>query len=273
MSFILQALHKAEHERDKGVEPPITTAHETVTATAQPRHWAYLALALGGAATIGIYLGITQFGPASEAENNPSAIMDSATTSTKESSPYSEPPTSKAPIQGTETQPVSSIMVKPTNHTEAERPAGNMRLHTMADRANTNSSDLRRGLDELPPEENALDPGSRQPNTTTEPDIFSSTASMPAHEILQPESALPGKQYTTIPILQNLAKAVRSQLPPLELNIHVYSPTPSRRFVYINSRRYSEGAEVTAGITIEEITSDGVILNHQGILFRLVLES
>ncbi len=62
------------------------------------------------------------------------------------------------------------------------------------------------------------------------------------------------------------------QLADLHLDIHVYSATPSERFVFINMSRYKEYATLTEGPEIREITSDGVILEHLGTLFLLPRE-
>lgn len=62
------------------------------------------------------------------------------------------------------------------------------------------------------------------------------------------------------------------QLPDLHLDIHVYSTTPSERFVFINMSRYKESATLTEGPGIQEITPEGVILDHLGTRFLLPRE-
>lgn len=59
---------------------------------------------------------------------------------------------------------------------------------------------------------------------------------------------------------------------PMHLDIHVYSTTPAERFVFINTRRYAEGAQLTEGPQIEEITPEGVVLNENGQRFLLTRE-
>jgi general secretion pathway protein B len=60
-----------------------------------------------------------------------------------------------------------------------------------------------------------------------------------------------------------------TNLPDLRLDIHVYSPMPAERFVYVNMRKYAEGQALSEGPAVERITSDGVVLNQQGIRFLL----
>jgi hypothetical protein len=62
------------------------------------------------------------------------------------------------------------------------------------------------------------------------------------------------------------------QLADLHLDIHVYSATPSERFVFINMSRYKEQATLAEGPEIREITPEGVILEHFGTRFLLPRE-
>lgn len=80
-------------------------------------------------------------------------------------------------------------------------------------------------------------------------------------------------EYLSAPIFQNLPTSTKSQLPDLELNIHVYSTDPGKSFVFINSKRYREGAKIGNDIILEKIIPTGVVLRHQNTLFRLVIKT
>ena len=58
----------------------------------------------------------------------------------------------------------------------------------------------------------------------------------------------------------------------LHLDIHVFSTSPSDRFVFINMNRYKEGATLDEGPRIAEITPEGVILEYTGMRFLLPRE-
>lgn len=60
-----------------------------------------------------------------------------------------------------------------------------------------------------------------------------------------------------------------SSIPELHLDIHVYATTPAERFVFINMRKYREGGQTPEGTRIERITRDGVVLNHRGVRFLM----
>jgi general secretion pathway protein B len=73
----------------------------------------------------------------------------------------------------------------------------------------------------------------------------------------------------TLPTINELTTTGAQALPELHLDVHVYSTRPAERFVYVNMRKYHEGATLEEGPTIERIRRDGVILNYQGLRFLL----
>jgi len=71
------------------------------------------------------------------------------------------------------------------------------------------------------------------------------------------------------PWLSSLPQAFRSSLPPLAVNIHVYSPDQSQRILYINNRPVQQGERIEGGVVVEEIVHDGVVLQYRGQRFKL----
>jgi general secretion pathway protein B len=72
-----------------------------------------------------------------------------------------------------------------------------------------------------------------------------------------------------VPFLRNMPAEFQQELPPLVVNIHVYTPDESQRILYINNRQYRRGDEVDGGILVEEIVPDGVVLRYRGQHFKL----
>jgi len=62
------------------------------------------------------------------------------------------------------------------------------------------------------------------------------------------------------------------QLPDLRIDIHVFSDKPDDRFVFINMVKHREQSQLAEGPVVREITTDGVILQHQGRTFLLPRE-
>jgi general secretion pathway protein B len=61
-------------------------------------------------------------------------------------------------------------------------------------------------------------------------------------------------------------------LPELHIDIHVYAEDPAERFVFINMKKHRENSRLDEGPVVAEITTDGVILKHQGSTFLLPRE-
>jgi general secretion pathway protein B len=72
-----------------------------------------------------------------------------------------------------------------------------------------------------------------------------------------------------LPSISEISLTGAQALPELHLDVHVYATKPSDRFVYINMRKYHEGATLQEGPTLERIRRDGVVLNFQGLRFIL----
>lgn len=72
-----------------------------------------------------------------------------------------------------------------------------------------------------------------------------------------------------LPTAEQLVAQGKLSLPPLRVDIHVFSENIAERFVFINMRKYTEGAQLSEGPRVEEITSEGVVLSQGGLRFML----
>ena len=77
------------------------------------------------------------------------------------------------------------------------------------------------------------------------------------------------KPEEVLPSISEVNLSGDQALPDLHLDVHVYATKPAERFVYINMRKYREGATLQEGPTLERIRRDGVILNFHGVRFVL----
>jgi general secretion pathway protein B len=91
---------------------------------------------------------------------------------------------------------------------------------------------------------------------------------------LSPASVTP----TTSPAAGSSAGA--GQSPPtknealeLRLSLHSYSTDPKSRLVRIDDRTVKEGDTLATGVTVEEITPDGVIINNKGSKVHLKVQN
>jgi general secretion pathway protein B len=114
------------------------------------------------------------------------------------------------------------------------------------------------------------------PASTSPPAVRRPSADNAARPLAQtsmppkrPPPPPPGADGGPIPLLSAMPAEFQDRLPPMEVNIHVYSPDPEQRILYINNRSYRQGEEVTGGAVVEEVVPEGVVLYHDGQRFRL----
>jgi general secretion pathway protein B len=116
----------------------------------------------------------------------------------------------------------------------------------------------------LSSEANADDPG----ETLDLPPVPMKSEAPAAVAETMPANARPAATPAA-PLLRQLPAAVAGALPPLNLDLHVYSPVAAQRFVIINGQRLREGGTLREGMQVEAITPTGVVLTHQGTRFML----
>lgn len=81
----------------------------------------------------------------------------------------------------------------------------------------------------------------------------------------EPQADIQAAQATRLPTLNQLLGQGRlMNLPALSVDLHVYAARKEDRFVFINLAKYQEGQRLKEGPLVEEITTDGVILQYQG---------
>lgn len=68
--------------------------------------------------------------------------------------------------------------------------------------------------------------------------------------------------------MSELPPAIQQEIPPMSISVHAYSPRSSDRMVSINDRMLREGGNVPPGLTLDEITPDGMVFSYKGYRFR-----
>jgi len=247
MSFILDALRKSEHQRQKQAGPALAELPAAVPKQAS-NPWATgaIVLLLVNLLVIGFML----------LRNSGSESPEQATVETRhEAADANEAPVPPGP--GVSRAPPPP-MLRPAEERPGSRPESSSLRDQIAPpeppqpepamagtppggpaivrrSAPTGGSVTYQTLEEV-------DPGYSNPDTS-------------------PEKALPRiDEMSTL-----------GGLPDLQLQLHVYSTVPKDRFVFINGQKYKDGDTLQEGPLVEQITSDGVILSMNG--HRFVLSS
>jgi len=271
MSFILDALRKSEHDRQRQAGPGLA---EVPIAPAKTRRnfWATAAVALLIVNLIGIGVLLLRRAsheapaavPVSAAPAAPAAPAP-APAAAPVQVPASAPPSSQAALTRTLPQPVlqrsraAPASPQGRNPLESEISGGSQNLEDgMAARA-------------------ASVPGGppavhRTPAATTigggvryEAIPESTIARAVAAETQAPPPA--SAQHSGLPNADEVMAS--GGMPKLHLDLHVYSVRPQERFIFVNSHKYREGDTLQEGPVVEQITQTGAVLDYRGSRFLL----
>lgn len=252
MSFILDALRKSEHERQRQSGPVLV---EVAAAAPKPKSnpWATAALALllVNLVAIGVLL-LVRSGDAPPAEptvqSTPAAVTGGAAMQAPPPMPTSAPP----PVPPPMLRPAEAVGPATRNPLEEEITGYSPGMeYEAAARAAA-----------PPPGPPAVVAAPHRGGTVVYeslPDAGTLTAAGP------PRPA--GSASRNMPTADDVTAS--SGLPELRLELHVYSNRPQDRFVFINGAKYREGETTQEGAAVEEITSDGVVMSARGNRFLL----
>ena len=236
MSFILDALRKSEHERQRQTGPALV---ETPVATPKPKSnvWATAAIALLVVNLVAIGLLLLY---KSRDEPTVSTAADTKQPARVDAAPPTVAPAAQVAVTQTLPQPVAPPPVAPP---PMLRPA----------------------------EEALAAPGTRNPLegevSSSGPSMDYEAAARAAEPPPGPPAVVPTQRTSNLPTADEFA--ARAGLPEMRLELHVYSTNPQQRFVFINGRKYQQGDSTQEGATVDEVTPDGVILNARGNRFLL----
>lgn len=61
----------------------------------------------------------------------------------------------------------------------------------------------------------------------------------------------------------DLPETIRSQIPRLHLDVHVYSEETQKRYVMIELQKYHEQERINADLVLEQVLPDGVVFRFQ----------
>jgi general secretion pathway protein B len=235
MSFILDALRKSEHDRQRATGPGIADMRPGVPRSRFPL-WA-VAIAALLLVNIAVVLVLVLRNPDAHAAQ----AMDRLAVATA--------PDTAAPTE----QPAAA---PPAQNPPAASPP-----------ATTGA--------QAAPTPNVTSDAGGEPATVPEPASTSQFPAPTAPATADPQLHTPASPagdepeiFESLPTLSDLG-AQGSQIPELHLDIHVYAARPAERFVFLNMHKYREGGQTPDGTVVERITRDGVVLRHRGVRFTI----
>ena len=245
MSLILEALRRADSERERGAVPglhaqPVPAFSTEAPTQARARPWLWIAIVAGA-----LVLAALAWVIAGRDAPRQAAVPVIA------QSPAAPPPAPVAPsIPPAATAAAASAASAPAPTAAAAPPP-------------------RAGAPEAQPvAEPAPWPAPESSRRAATPDIAAAQAtSKQEAKAGQPVSATAAEQPIT-PRSQ-LPENVRSQLPPLAVGGSIYSASAPDRSVIIDGRLYRENDRLTADLTLEQIRPRSAVLRYKGYRFEV----
>lgn len=264
MSYILDALRKAERERNLGRVPTLEDVTQAPFARAAPSpargRLLFAALILG--LLLLAYLSYVYFRPGPAISVDPlvpaatiAPVQQTAPASAEESASSPRAPADEADTAldpDTELSALDQLM-------EDEPPP-----RTLARISRTREP---AGQAEEEFFEIQADPApvaTMVPDSIPKPPVAALAVSVP----VPPPAATPPVPVPAAPtgpvLLRDMASDYRSTFPPIRIDVHVHDADPARRWMLINGKKYLEGSVLAEGPRVVQITAEGTVFDYRG---------
>ena len=233
MSYILDALNRADAERERGAAPGLHTRHQVPAATpptALASRPLWLATAVGMALLV-LGLGVWLW----PAPGKPPAAPLPSTSIT---APIAPTPMAPAAVPAAPAAPVTVLV--PVPDAVALMPTPNA-------------------------------PGTAQAVTSpaSKPVTPAHTATSTPKPPAAASAAAPAAPVAT-PLLAELPSVLRSQVSKITITGSVYSDNPAQRLLLVNNLVLPQGGQITPDLKVEEIQPRSSVFNYKGTRFRVM---
>lgn len=239
MSYILDALKKAEHDRIIGQVPGIGSEHEPVARSGPGRWiWLFMSVLLVNAVLLAVLLW-----PDMSSTPSVHAVAPSADRFAQGPQPMPQPVTALPSPAAVATVPPQQVIEPPDTPPLAAAPTARPL----------------RPLVPLP-----------EPESSDTVETLSAEAAGSGGHVMTTSRPPVAAANNNLPVWPQISSQLLSELNgSLHLDVHVYSHDPAERFVMINMRKYRTGEKLQEGPLVDDITPDSVILSLHGQRFRM----
>lgn len=273
MSYILDALRKAEQQRDLGQVPGLATEHEPPRRARQwPWPWILAALLTVNILLLAWFLVVVRDAdapvapaPSTQTEPRP-APVDAAATRPADVPLAPREDEAADRHAGSTAEPPAPAGMPPVAPPQPQPRTASTPAEPAASAAPVVSQGDTRPLIPLPlPPAPAVQPAGQAPATAAMP-----TVGQRPEPVAAPAQTPARPQQPVLPVYPLIDDALYARIQGrLVLNMHVYSANPDGRFVLLNMKKYNEGDRLFEGPTLERITEEGVVLSMDGQRFRI----
>jgi general secretion pathway protein B len=259
MSYILDALKKAERDRPAATVPTVETVHQPPAAPAR-RPWPWIA-AVVVLVNAGLLILLMRSGPMRSTEipaSLPVTPVASAPATVAEQGVPARPADPAPRVSPSETPATVIAAPQPPSRPEPERtPAVTTRAETA--RAPSVAVVPKPAGARAEP---AARPAPEKPASPSSAPPVPRTASVPNRPAAAPVAPSP-------PASADISPGSPEFIQRMKLQVVVYSDVAKQRMVFIDNRKYIEGQSIDGRVVVESIVPDGAIVLYQGQRFKL----
>jgi len=263
MSYILDALKKAEKERKQGTLPDMLTVQDIVAEKPKKRFTGVYFLVVALVLNAGIlvwwlgssHTGKTTVSHTSKAENTTIAANEGVQLG------HDIPESPVAEQAGSpETRPAEIVIPAAERSASAKPDIKSDRPKEILKGPDTRSKSV---TDHPAPASDTARTAGQPPENPKQSEGTGRLASGLANEFNEmPEE---NKIYK----LAELPSSIRQGLPSFSVTALLYSSSPASRMVRVNEKMMHEGQDLAAGVKLEEITRDGLVLSYRNFRFYI----
>ncbi|HSY26242.1 MAG TPA: general secretion pathway protein GspB [Burkholderiaceae bacterium] len=94
-------------------------------------------------------------------------------------------------------------------------------------------------------------------------------AAIAATPVTEPSSASPQPDENQVGTIRDLPQNIRLEIPAFVVNGYIYAKNPADRSVLINQRLLHEGDQIAPELMLEKMIPKGAILNYKGYRYRV----
>ena len=272
MSYILDALRRADAERSRGVVPGLHAQGLPADAEPAARNYAPLLWAAGGAGVLlAVGVGVLLWAPWNARPSPDTRVTPTIALAPRDNAPVQPAQGELAPTQPGAIDPGARPIEPPMGHGNpppaavdvAPAPAYPPSAAARASARDTLAERAAAGrVATLQPRADAR-PAAAAPATSPTP------APPPVEHYGAPVEATPAPapapaRAAAVPNINTLPPDVRAQLPHLSVGGAIYSDTPSARMVILNGQVFHEGEKPAADTVLEQIRLKSAVLNFRG---------
>jgi len=257
MSYILDALRKADRERNLAKVPTLTTLHIPVYVTGRRAALWIVAVALLGGGVLAWFLLLSPRG----ASVSPVPVGAPASVAVAPPADTGDGESMSAPREVLGPPPTAATRAAPPRPTTGSRPEG--RRHPGGEPAASP-----RASRPVPWQSPQPLPAPIQPEMAETRPVELEPPALPSpRPEAQPSGEASRTRTVVIPVVPPSASpappTLRDALSKMTLDVFVYTEVEADRMAVINGRRYVKGQLIDGLYLVESINPDGVVLTYQ----------